>query len=228
MKGVEQMTFETKEILQRCRIVFHVGDSPEELDKLCRKTVDLHDNYWTGNERQKVYRNLGSIIMEEVEKGGGVASVTYGHPIFCDDVHMGLARRCKRAGKTCIILPGISSLDTMCIDLNIDYGKPGLNLIECTDLVEEKYTLEPRLHTLLMQIGEYDVIQTSDTIDDWQSRYDRLDRYLLKFFPRGHKAIACYSDDGDGLIKVHLKIGNLKSATHRLFPGMTLYIPPVK
>lgn len=227
MNGLSQITRETQAVLQNCRVVFHYGEPHKKLASMCRRVVNLSDAYWTGDDRSIVYRRLASIVMDEVRKGPGVASITYGHPTLFDDVHMSLVRRCRRAGLKCVVLPAVSCLDTLCIDLNIDYGSPGLVVFEATDLVMNCRQMNTELHTLVLQVGEFNVATTTDKIVDSQGRFDDLDKYLLKYYPSGHKLVACYSNDGEGTVKFTARIGNLAGVEHLLFVGLTMYVPPL-
>ena len=136
--------------------------------------------------------------------------------------------RSKRRGWRCVVLPGISSLDTLCIDLNIDYGE-GLQVHEASDLVENEQLLNPHIHTLIFQIAEFNCYTTSDTPSTEVGRFKPIERYLMKYFPADQPIIIAFSDDGDGsgafLLKSRLR--KLDSLRRRIFLGTTLYIPPV-
>ena len=226
LRGLEQITRETQSVLEKCRAIFHYGEPHRELEAIGGTVVDLSNAYWTGEDRTVVYRRLVARVMAEVRRGPGVASITYGHPTLFDDVHMTLVRRCQREGLKCVVLPAVSCLDTVCIDLMIDYGDPGLVVFEATDLVMNRRKMNTELHTLVLQVGAFGIDATTDTISDTSGMFDDLERYLQQYYPRGHKMMVCYSNDGRGSVKFSVKLGEMRRHEHRMFPGTTLYIPP--
>jgi len=229
IRGMEQISQEALRSLKKCRKIFHLTDQHRRLAKINPHVVDLAPLYWTDEEQRDVYGRLADLITGEVEQGPGVASVIYGHPLFFDDVHVDLIKRSKRRGWRCVVLPGISSLDTLCIDLNIDYGE-GLQVHEASDLVENEQSLNPHIHTLIFQIAEFNSYTTCDTPSTAVGRFKPMERHLLKYFPADQPITIAYSDDGDGsgsfLLKSRLR--RLDSHRRRISLGTTLYIPPVE
>lgn len=229
IRGTEQISQEALSSLKKCRKIFHHTDQHQHLAKINPHVVDLGPSYWTDEEQREVYDRLADLIEGEVEEGPGVASVIYGHPLFFDDIHVELIKRSKRRGWRCVVLPGISSLDTLCIDLNIDYGE-GLQVHEASDLVENEHLLNPHIHTLIFQIAEFDSYTTRDTPSTAVGRFKPMERYLMKYFPADQPITIAFSDAGDGsgafLLKSRLR--RLDSLRRRIFLGTTLYIPPVK
>ena len=228
IRGTDQISQEALSCLKRCRKIFHQTDQHRRLKRINPQVVDMAPLYWTDEQQRDVYDRLVDLIEGEVEQGPGVASVIYGHPLFFDDVHVDLIERSKRRGWDCVVLPGISSLDTLCIDLNIDYGE-GLQVYEASDLVENKQPINPYIHTLIFQIAEFDSYTTRDTAPTRVGRFKPMERHLLKYFPADHPIIIAFSDDGDGtgafLLKSSLR--KLDSHRRRIFLGTTLYIPPM-
>jgi len=226
INGMSQISVETQEILKRCRLVFHLSYSHEELLALNTNTVDLADEYWTDEAHDLVYDRLVARIMKEVGRGPGVASVTYGHPLFFDDVHMELTRLCKKKKLNCVVIPAISSLDTLSVDLGVDYGE-GLQLFEAVHMVEGKLKINPRLHTLVFQIGEYGMHTTSYIPSDEPTRFLKIQNYLLKYFPDDHPMVVAMSDNGDGRTLLKSRLGRLNSHRKRIRLGSTLYLAPL-
>jgi hypothetical protein len=225
--GVRQMTAETRDVLRRCRIVLHLSDQHRALSRLNPNTVNLDEQYWTGELREAVYRRLVRMVMEEVERGPGVALVSYGHPLLFDDSAATLRRKARRRGWRCAVLPAISCLDTLCIDLAIDYGD-GLQVFDAYHLVESKLTLCPMIHTLIFQLYEFGWDRTADAIQAEPGRFHALERHLSRFYPKSHPVFFIYSDDGDsGLVRIKTRIDRIDTRQSKMFPGLTLYLPPM-
>ncbi len=227
IRGVRQVTLETLEVLRRCRRVLHLTHQHAELRRINPRLVDLEESYWTGEERTVVYDRLVEMVLAEVARGPEVALVSYGHPMIFDDVTLDLVGRSKREGFTCRVLPAISCLDTLCIDLGIDYGR-GLQVFEASSLVVDDQPLRPELDTLVLQLGEFGTELTADAVPMVGKRLRPLVEHLLRFYPQDHRAIIVFSDDGSferpALVKT--RIARLGAHAARIFPGVTLYLPP--
>lgn len=224
--GLSQVTIETRDIIKRCRRVLDLTHQQKLMKKLNASAVDLDPLYWTGEQREIVYARLVEMVLKEVSAGPGVALVTYGHPLFFDDVNMELLQRSRRLGYDCVVLPAVSCLDTLSIDLEIDYGD-GLQLYEATDLVENRHRLNPRIHTLILQIGEFGYDVTGDSISHYTGRFKPLEKYLGKFYPDDHRIVIAFSDDGEAQELLKSRLHKLDTHRRRIFPGTTLYLPPL-
>ena len=227
IRGLQHLTEEARDVLSRCRIVLDGSEQHESVRKLNPNSVDLEPLYWTGDEREVVYERLIRTAMDEVARGPGVAMVTYGHPLLFDDINNRLRRMCRSRGLECVVLPGISCLDTLSVDLGIDYGD-GLQVYDATDLVVNEYPLNPRAHTLLLQLGEYEFSRTSDALELQPGRLRSLVKYLRRTYERDHRAVICYSDDGSHGELLKTRLHRLDSHWRRIFPGTTLYLPPTE
>ncbi len=220
------LTSETRAALERCRIVLHLTGENQLLRRLNPNVHDLGSEYWQKGDWNESFQRLVNRVMEEVKHGPGVASVIYGHPLFFDDVHAELRCQAQRCGYSCVVLPAVSSLDTISIDLGIDYGE-GLQVFEATDLVENSLSLNVYLHTLIFQVGEFGTSVTPDAIFVECGRLLRLQRYLEQYFPSEHYVTAVYSADGRQEERFRMKLKNIERNRRRLFPGVTLYVPPI-
>ncbi len=228
IRGMQQITLETLEVLERCRRVLHLTHQHREMKRLNPNVVDLEPFYWTAAERDSVYEDLVELVLDEVENGPEVALVSYGHPMIYDDVTLDLVRLCRRRGFRCRVLPAVSCLDSLAIDLGIDYGY-GLQVYEATQLVEEEYVMNPALHTLIMQLGVFGTSRITDRVPNRPGRFTPLVEFLERFYPSDHPATIAFSDDGSmsGPKVVKTRISRLDSHRRSIFPGVTLYLPPL-
>jgi uncharacterized protein YabN with tetrapyrrole methylase and pyrophosphatase domain len=159
------------------------------------------------------------IIMEEAGRGPGVALVTYGHPLVFDNVNHTLRKMAIRKGFTVEVQAGISCLDTLCIDLGIEYGN-GLLVLEVEDVVDNKIALNPVLETLILQIGNFHTAHTD-------GHFTPLEKYLRKYYSSSHPATIAFSADrADKPILIKTTISRIDVHRKKIFPGTTLYIPP--
>ena len=227
IRGIKQVSMETLAALRKCRKIFHLTDQHRQLKRINPNVVDWGSQYWTDEDLDIVYKRLTDRLLEEVSRGSGVASVIYGHPLFFDDVHMQLRKISKKRGIRCVTLPGISSLDTLSIDLGVDYAE-GLQVFEANDLVENAVIVNPELHTLLFQIGGFGLYTASNPQGSGPDRFKKIQRYLLRFYSSQQRIVIAFSDpdDGEGSMLLRSRLHRLSSHHRRMFVGTTLYIPP--
>lgn len=229
INGFSQATDETLKVLGHCRKVFDLSDQHRSIRRLNPNTKNLDRFYWTGEDREVVYKRLVRIVLDEVRLGPGVALVGYGHPLLFDDVCAELRRRTHNLGLKCIVYPGISCLDTLCIDLGIDYGD-GLQIFDTTELVQLEFSMCVELHTILFQVYEFGEDVTADAIRPVRGRFAPLEKYLSRFYPVTHPVTLAYSEDGSGggPVLVKTRIRSIDKKQKIMFPGISLYIPPYK
>jgi precorrin-2 methylase len=221
------LTAEAANVLRRCRIVFHIDDGQRRLKRLNRNVVNLSRLYWTGEPREIVYERLRQRVLEEVRRGPGVAYVTYGHPLLLDSIGNGLRGACKLLRHSVRVIPGISSLDTLSVDLGLEYGQ-GLQVYDATVLVRDRHRLSRRAHTLLFQVAGFNFYRTPDALDRApKNRYSALVAYLAQYYPLTHAITLAYSDDGEYRTKRTIQLRDLNRQRRRLYSGATLYVPPV-
>jgi uncharacterized protein YabN with tetrapyrrole methylase and pyrophosphatase domain len=227
INGIDQITRETEQVLRKSRIVLQLtGGLQRELRKINPNTEDLDSVYGSGDDRGVGYSRLIRRVMDELKRGPGVAMVTYGHPLFFDDVNNELVRKGRRAGYTVRVLPAISCLSTLAVDLEIDYGD-GLQVYEATEVVLYRHRINPNIHTLLIQVGMYNFDGTPDMAPTFPGRFDSLRDYLLKYYSPSQKIKLAISDEGEGREIISSRLKRLDSHRQRMSISTTMYVPPL-
>ena len=224
--GPGQITRETWRVLRRCRLVLYLSHRNDILSRINKNTRDLEDVYWTGDKYDEVYERIVRLVLDEVKNAPGVAFVTYGHPMFFDSVNLELLARSKRQGLVAKVLPAVSCLDTLCVDLGIDYGD-GTQIFEANDLVSQKLDMNPNLHTLVLQLGNFGTSRTNGQYCWRIGHFSPLIDHLGRYYPVDHRVMIAFSSDGlDEPMLLRTRIQRLDSHRRRIFPGTTLYLPP--
>ncbi|MCY7409112.1 MAG: hypothetical protein LH473_02475 [Chitinophagales bacterium] len=222
-----QITRQTEEALKRCRIVYHISGKHKMLKRINKNTVDLDSLYWSGGVYDDVYHQIINLIMTELKNGPGVALVTYGHPLVFDNVNHDLRKLAKRKGYSVDVFAAVSCLDTLCIDLGIEYGN-GLQVIEAEDFVDNNLKINPLLETLIFQIGNFHTIHTEGDFSFSKGHFTPLEKCLKKYFPPHHKAVVTYSADNDDQpVILKTTVSGIDKLRKKIFPGTTLYVPPL-
>lgn len=228
IKGLSQLTLEAREALVRCRKVFHLTSVHDELEGICSDVENNAPMYWTGERQRVVYERIVQKIMAEVEKGPGVANVIYGHPLFFDDINMHLIRLARERNLSYEVIPGVSCLDTLSVDLEIDYGD-GVQIFEVQDMVYRDHPLNPRIHAIILQIGQFGSNLTIPKVPQTEGRFAPLEQHLLKYYPPDHVVTVAFSqrDNEYGQFQMRCAITELDANRERIFKGTTLHVPPI-
>jgi uncharacterized protein YabN with tetrapyrrole methylase and pyrophosphatase domain len=227
--GVSQMTFEAMAALRASRLVFDLSGDARAIQKIHKNVVDLCDDYWTGELCDDVYKRLEETIVAEVRKNGpGVSIVVDGHPMLFDDVNWSLLRNGKRRRLKVVAIPGISSLDTMMIDVGADLGN-GAQIVHSNQLLLYDITLDPHLQTYVLQIGKFGTdFFSRETKRNLPGRFTPLIAHLTRFYPADHMATLIISL-GEKSIRRRVRLGELDNARAFLHrhqdDGLTMYIP---
>lgn len=229
--GLHQLTREAEDILRHTRKVFHLTACHKELVELCEsgEVINNAEHYWVGDRARNVYKTLISKIIGEVEKGPGVANVIYGHPLFYDDINTGLIRWAKENNRSYHVVPGISCLDTLSADLELDFS-PGLQVHEAQHMVYNQHPLNPKLKVVVMQVGSFGAHITNRELPSDEARFMPLQEHLLKFYPPNHEVTVVFSDRGDSWKQVlsTFAVASLAENNEKMFRGTTMYIPPIE
>lgn len=229
--GIHQITREVEETISRCTQTF-VTDIAigvvDYLKTLCPNVVDLTSQEELGSHRILIYRRMAAEVVAAAVENSPVCFATYGHPkMYCYPTIL-IQRAAKLLDLKVMVLPGISSLDTLLVDLGIDPGFDGLQIYEATDLVIRRRPLQTDVSCVILQapiVMEAYNKPGSPSIDNLRL----LQNYLLDFYPDQHNAILIVSKTHPLLEPIMQKIplGRLVMAMQQGFSVGTLFIPPV-
>lgn len=227
--GVSQMTIEAMDALRASRLVFDLSGDAKAIRKIHHNVIDLSDDYWTGELCDDVYKRLEETVVAEVRKNGpGVSIIVDGHPMLFDDVNWSLLRKGKRRGLNVVAIPGISSLDTMMIDVGEDLGN-GAQIVHANQLLVYEIALDPHLQTYVLQVGKFGTeFFSRETRRNLPGRFTPLAAHLTRFYPADHMATLIISL-GKKSIRCRIRLGELDNARAFLHrhqdDGLTMYIP---
>lgn len=207
--SVRQITREAEDAIRSSRTVLYVDAGfgvHAYLLSLCRNVENLINEYQEGSLRVDTYRAMAARVVEAALEDPPVTFAVYGHPTFFVYPSALIRRSAALLGLGVEVLPGISTIDTVSIDLGIDVGMTGLQVHEATGLLLVKRRLDPQVPCILLQV---DAMETAfhTTGRSVPERFHRLQGHLLQFYPPEHVLI------------------NVRSSTFPLFPSDTESIP---
>jgi uncharacterized protein YabN with tetrapyrrole methylase and pyrophosphatase domain len=229
--GVHQITREVEEVLRRSRSIFVVDSGYGIMDylrSLCPAVFDIATLYEKGKNRLPTYQKMAAEVVSAAIADPPVCFATYGHPrVYCYPTTL-----IKRAGKLLDldveVFPGISSLDTMILDLDFDFATDGLQMYEATDILVRKRPLQNDVALLLWQCTTLcDPTYPDGPIRESQIR--PLQDYLLRFYPPDH-IVALVMSKTFPLLKSTVRripLGQLAREMAISPLSGTLFVPPV-
>jgi uncharacterized protein YabN with tetrapyrrole methylase and pyrophosphatase domain len=230
--GVHQITREVEETIRRCRQTFVVdggfGVVPY-LKTICSEVTSLLPFYERGKERLPTYRRMAAEVINAAIAGSPVCFATYGHPlVFCYPAIL-IHRAAKLLNLRVEAFPGISSLDTLFVDLGIDAATDGLQMYETTDLLLRRRPLQNDVPCILWQVNAI-AEPTYETDRRSADQFLPLQNYLLEFYPPEHPITLVLSKTFpllESTVETY-RLGTLATDLERGPQSGNLYIPPVR
>jgi uncharacterized protein YabN with tetrapyrrole methylase and pyrophosphatase domain len=229
--GTHQLTREAEEVIRRCRRTFVIDSGygiPEYLETLCPEVTELGSLYEPGKDRLPTYRRMAAAVVSAALAGAPVCLATYGHPwVYCYPTTL-IVEAAPLLGLHVEVFPGVSSFDTLLVDLGIDIALSGVQMYEATDLLLRRRPLQSDVACVIWQ---------PTVVNDPTYRPERytveqflpLQEYLLRFYPARHEAaiVTTKTFPLTRSVVQRLPLGDLAVELERAPQVGTLYIPPV-
>jgi uncharacterized protein YabN with tetrapyrrole methylase and pyrophosphatase domain len=230
--GVHQITREVEETVRRCRCTFVVDAGfgvVSHLKSICAEVVSLLPLYELGKERLPTYRRMAAEVVDAAIARSPVCFATYGHPlVYCYPAIL-IQRAAKLLSLRVETLPGISSLDTLFVDLGFDAATDGLQMYETTDLLLRRRPLQNDVPCILWQVDAI-AQPTYETDRRSADQFLPLQNYLLEFYPAEHRITLVLSKTfplQKSIVETY-RLGTLSTDLERGPQSGNLYIPPVR
>jgi uncharacterized protein YabN with tetrapyrrole methylase and pyrophosphatase domain len=192
-----QLSLETVEALQSCVEIW--TNIPESLHRdlpvdIAQVTKGLSSFYKPGRPRIENYLEVVSHILERVLAVSRVGYLTQGHPLIFDSVASKLISESPLSDVSVTLLPGISCIDTILVDVIYDPAK-GLQVYEATGFVRNRIVIDPRAALLLLQPSVFDS-RTIRMPDATGPDLAPLAAALRTFYPAEHSVLFVRSATG--------------------------------
>jgi uncharacterized protein YabN with tetrapyrrole methylase and pyrophosphatase domain len=227
------LTREAENAMRQSREILYVDRSfgiEEVLKQYGAKLTDLYSvTYTEGGDRFDAYREMASRVIQAAIHNPPVTLALYGHPlIYCFPPFLVDAGASMLDLKVKII-PGISSLDTLFIDLKIDPCTQGIQMYEATDLLLRRRPIQPDVPCVIWQIGSVET-QLFTLKGNSPKRFERIKKYLGKFYPDDTPMFAVYCTSMPLVPSniIEFTLGTIDDVALDLHQGVTVYIPPLE
>jgi uncharacterized protein YabN with tetrapyrrole methylase and pyrophosphatase domain len=229
--GTHQLTREAEEVIRRCRRTFVIDSGygiPEYLETLCPEVKELGSLYEPGRDRLRTYRRMAAEVVSAAVVNAPVCLATYGHPwVYCYPTTL-ITRAAPLLGLHVEVFPGVSSFDTLLVDLGTDIALSGIQMYEATDLLLRRRPIQSDVTCVIWQptvVGD----PTYHTEPYTADQFTPLQEYLLRFYPADHAAaiVTTKTYPLTRSVVQRLQLGNLAVELQRAPKVGTLYIPPL-
>jgi tetrapyrrole methylase family protein/MazG family protein len=230
--GSLQVTREAEDALRACRKVFFLhteGYVQQYIRSLAVEVEHLGPQYSEGEPRALTYERMADLVLQSAEEDPPVSLAVYGHPLLLVTPSRLLRERALERGLRVKAVPGVSAIDCLIVDLDLDPGEQGLVMYEANFLLVHRPELDPTVPCLVWQAGAVGTrVHTSRP--SRPERFDELRDYLLDSYGAGHMvalAVSATSPLVDPDV-VWVPLREL-AESHDVFSGLTtLFVPPVR
>jgi len=172
---------------------------------------------------------MAAEVINAAKTGPPICFATYGHPlVYCYPAVL-IQRPTKLLNLRVETLPGISSLDTLFVDLGIDIAADGMQMYEATDLILRRRPIQNDVTCILWQTNVV-ADPTYETDRRSAEHFLSLQNYLLEFYPPEHPITLVFSKTFpllQSIIETY-RVGTLAAELGRAPQGGNLYIPPLQ
>lgn len=148
----------------------------------------LGDLYEIDKPRRVTYREVAKVVLDAAQSRSPVALAMYGHPLMFVSPTKLILRDGRKQGLRVKVIPGISSLAGLMIDLEFDPADEGLQMYEATDLLLRERPLQSDVPCLIWQIGTVGSLIYECESYRSAAPLEGLSEYLMRFYPAEHKA----------------------------------------
>lgn len=227
------ITLLTQHILaEKCRTVYCLHDLPsleKYLEKLAPHVQNLMPVYYReGRDRSDIYDDIVSHVLATPAEQRPAALLLHGHPLVYSTISQRLIAACAAGGLKLEIVPGVSSLDRMFVDLKLDIGEDGVQIYNAGGVLARDTVLNPAAGCFILQIGALTAAATRSATSR-PEEISRLKNYLLKFYPPEHRASVVESAVEIGFESrvTEIELGRLDELDAAFNYNASLYLPPV-
>jgi uncharacterized protein YabN with tetrapyrrole methylase and pyrophosphatase domain len=198
-------------------------NAPPSLD-----VVNAFALYEEGAVRSDNYERVTKTILGAFQAANNVGYVTYGNPLAYDSVAQSLVLSAPRQGIDTIVVPGISSIDTLLCDLRTDMA-PGIQVFEASWAVAANIQLDVGTAAILLQLGTFGSLRAHYRDRRPAESLAGLMNYLAARYGPDHRVALVQSSGGPRSARIrHVEIRNLCDVAISDYLAASMYIPPLR
>jgi uncharacterized protein YabN with tetrapyrrole methylase and pyrophosphatase domain len=194
------------------------------VNELNTNNETLETLYDVAKPRIDTYEAMIARILACVRDGSKVCVVAYGHPgIFAYPMHKAIVGA-RAEGYTAALLPGISCIDCLLADLDIDPAADGLQIFDASDLLLNDRAFSVTAPLVLLQVAVTG--DPSFKLEYGREGVARLAKHLSGRYGAAHEAIVYEAAQYSGFAPTVERTTLMHLDHADITTGSTLYIPP--
>jgi uncharacterized protein YabN with tetrapyrrole methylase and pyrophosphatase domain len=229
------ITFFTRHILiNKCKNVFCLHDLPSfehYLTKVGVPYTNLMPLYYKdGRDRSSIYNDIVNHVINcglQLKENRPVGLILHGHPLVFSAISERLIQKCKEHNFKLKIVPAVSALDRIFVDLQIDIGKNGIQIFSAASVIDKTVIPNPKVRMLLFQIqGATNHLALRNAPPITRDAKEIKDT-LLAYYPANHliSIVESAIDLGFASKIIEVELNSLELAYEHFNYNASLYIP---
>ena len=184
------VTLYTQKILRQCKTVFFLHDMPtlgRFLKEITPNPVNLLPIFYVdGRHRTDIYQDIARHVMEGAELEKPIAFLSHGHPLVYSSISQLILAACAERGIAVEVVPAVSSLDRMYVDLGLDIAERGLQVFQTSMALGNGIVLNPNVDCIFFQISHATSHLAERKRETLPDEVTPIKEYLLAFYPPEH------------------------------------------
>lgn len=232
IRGISEITPEAERILRRSTEVLYMDPRPtvsRYFNRINRNSHNLLKLYEENRKAYDVYEEFSSLVINRALKKPGACYATYGNPMIYDTITRLILQKAISKRLRVEIVPAISALDSVLVDLRLTILDEGLQIFEANRLVLFRQRIDSSIPCLVFGIGSFGSVVITIKRRSTQKRFAPLQNHLQEFYPSRHPIHLVESSlDPNMRTRItHATLNRLGQMYSRINYNTTLYIPPV-
>lgn len=228
----EHITREGDAALRDSDLIFFLLDLHPALRRYLRslgpELVDLDPLYRERLPDREVYDDITRVVVFAAAVRSRTALLVPGHPGLYVTATREIVERAEAMGIETEVLPGISSLDTMILQLGLEIGERGVQIYEANRFVYQRIEPDTRVPLFLLQPGAVGSSLLTHRSASRPRRFHELRRALEEAYGGRHPCVvlASRSTRRERDRKHTFPIADLAKRSELLDHDVSLYVPP--
>jgi uncharacterized protein YabN with tetrapyrrole methylase and pyrophosphatase domain len=234
LKIPDHVTVEAQRALSACARIYSIVQEPPSMwlpDEALKRTpvVNLLEMYEENAVRRDNYQRAAEAIIGALRETQPIGYVTYGNPLVYDSVSQDLVRQARDLNIDIQVLAGISSIDMLLCDLQVDMA-PGIQICEATWMVAGGIAPQTRLPLILLQLGTFGSLRTHYRSAPSPASLKGLADHLLRYYPSSHEVFLIRSSGQRASPSkvVGMRLGEIFKASSVEVLNGSMYIPALE
>lgn len=235
IKFLSHLTVEVKSVIEKSSCVVFLLNEPaikNWITKNAKKYISMDSVYFSSAQRVDSYAKIADEVLKYLQEHDDLCFLIYGHPTIFSSITSEIISKVTSQEVNIQMMPGISALDCLFADLNIDPGMSGLQSYDATEFIVYDHSFSVVSHLVLWQIaiiGKTEIVKNNEININFQKKaVNILLRKLMEVYPSEHQIVLYVASQYPGFPfeAQYLKLKDLNVVD---IPRLaTLYIPPVR